>query len=356
MADIVTVQVTDTVTGTVTQQQVVEVGYSLPAVQAVPLPSGTAAVGKVPTVTQVSPLALGWGDDGDGTGTGTVTSVNDVDPDDSGNVTLTAADVASVSVTGGGKETIGALGNVTGSATVNLADGNVFTAAMTGATTFTFTGATSGVACSFTLYLSQDATGGRVATWPGSVTWIGGTPTPSTAVSALNVYVFETLNGGTTWYGSLVQALPALPLSIADGGTGQATAAAAILALLAGGVTLPAYIAPKVETLTGTSPAINTALANVFVHQLTGDTTYPAPSNPLPGQKIEFHTQQPSSGGPYTVTFATGSAGDYSGGAGSIPAASTSANAVDFFAFTYDANAGGGTGRWCCLNSGGLGY
>jgi hypothetical protein len=117
-----------------------------------------------------------------------------------------------------------------------------------------------------------------------------------------------------------------------------------------------AALVPQVVTLTGTSVTPNAALGNVFEHALTGNTTYSAPANPEPGQTITICPRQPASGGPYTVTFATGSAGDYSGGSGTIPAASTAANAVDRFAFTYDAHADDGAGAWCCLNSGGLGY
>jgi len=106
----------------------------------------------------------------------------------------------------GGQETI-STANATGATTLNLTNGNVFSMTLTGNTTFTFGGATSGKACSFALYLTQDATGGRTVTWPASVLWAGGTaPTLTTTASATDALVFETLNGGTTWYGSLVGA------------------------------------------------------------------------------------------------------------------------------------------------------
>ncbi|MEO6513100.1 MAG: hypothetical protein ABIR37_00275 [Candidatus Saccharimonadales bacterium] len=107
--------------------------------------------------------------------------------------------------TGGGVEGVSALGNITGTATANLANGNVFSATLTGNTTFTFSGATASTACSFGLYLTQDGTGSRIATWPASVKWAGGTaPTLSTAASSIDILVFETIDGGTTWFGSLV--------------------------------------------------------------------------------------------------------------------------------------------------------
>lgn len=107
--------------------------------------------------------------------------------------------------TGGGVETLNAMGSGSGTRSINLASGNVVSATLSGNTTFTFTGATASTACSFGLYLTQDGTGNRTVTWPGSVKWAGGTaPTLSTAASAVDVLVFETINGGTTWYGSLV--------------------------------------------------------------------------------------------------------------------------------------------------------
>lgn len=107
--------------------------------------------------------------------------------------------------TGGGVETLNAMGSGSGTRSINLASGNVVSATLGGNTTFTFTGATASTACSFGLYLTQDATGSRTVTWPASVRWSGGTaPTLSTGANAVDILVFETINGGTTWYGSLV--------------------------------------------------------------------------------------------------------------------------------------------------------
>lgn len=108
-------------------------------------------------------------------------------------------------VTGGGLETV-STATSTASTTLNLTNGNVFNITLAVATTtFTFSGATSGKACSFGLYLTQDSTGSRAVTWPASVKWAGGTaPTLSTGASDVDILVFETINGGTTWFGSLV--------------------------------------------------------------------------------------------------------------------------------------------------------
>ena len=118
------------------------------------------------------------------------------------NTTLTGKAALAIN---GGVETVSALGSGTGTRAINLANGNVVSATLAGNTTFTFAGATAGAACSFGLYLTQDATGGRTVTWPSSVRWSGGTePTLSTGANAIDILVFETINGGTTWFGSLV--------------------------------------------------------------------------------------------------------------------------------------------------------
>lgn len=106
--------------------------------------------------------------------------------------------------TGGGVETLNNLGDGSGTRAINLANGNVVRARLTGNTTFTFTGATASTACSFGLYIIQDGTGSRTVTWPASVRWSGGAPTLSTGANAVDILVFETIDGGTTWYGSLV--------------------------------------------------------------------------------------------------------------------------------------------------------
>ena len=62
----------------------------------------------------------------------------------------------------------------------------------------------SGRATTLELVLTQDATGGRTATWPGSVRWSGGAPTLTTTANAVNRLVFVSYNGGTTWYGDAI--------------------------------------------------------------------------------------------------------------------------------------------------------
>lgn len=108
--------------------------------------------------------------------------------------------------TGGGSETVSTNATATGAVTLNLTNGNVFNVTTTGNVTFTFSGATSGRACSFALYLRQDGTGNRTVTWPGSVRWSGGAPTRTATASAIDIFVFESIDGGSNWFGSLVGA------------------------------------------------------------------------------------------------------------------------------------------------------
>lgn len=106
----------------------------------------------------------------------------------------------------GGQETVSTVASATGATTLNLANGNIFDVTLTGNVTFAFSGATAGKACSFSLYLRQNATGSNMVTWPASLKWSGGAPTLTTTANAVDILVFESLDGGTTWYGSLVGA------------------------------------------------------------------------------------------------------------------------------------------------------
>lgn len=65
----------------------------------------------------------------------------------------------------------------------------------------TFAGATAGKECVWTLYLRQDATGGRLVSWSG-ITWPGGVvPVLSTTPSAVDTITVVSDDGGTTKWG-----------------------------------------------------------------------------------------------------------------------------------------------------------
>ena len=89
-----------------------------------------------------------------------------------------------------------------GTATLNCQDGNVFSHTLTEDVTYTFSNApASGRAFGFTLKVVQDSTA-RTITWPAAVDWAGATaPTLSTGSGDVDVFVFFTVDNGTTWYG-----------------------------------------------------------------------------------------------------------------------------------------------------------
>lgn len=69
---------------------------------------------------------------------------------------------------------------------------------LTGNCTFTFT-APPGV-CNLLLMLTQDGTGSRTATWPGTVKWVGAAaPTLTTAANATDIVSF--FYDGTNYWG-----------------------------------------------------------------------------------------------------------------------------------------------------------
>ena len=86
-------------------------------------------------------------------------------------------------------------------ATLDLQDGTNFTHTLTEDVTYTFSNpAASGRVSAFTLKVTQDSTA-RTITWP-TVEWPDATaPTLSTASGAVDVFVFVTYDGGTTYYG-----------------------------------------------------------------------------------------------------------------------------------------------------------
>lgn len=101
-----------------------------------------------------------------------------------------------------------ALGNSGTATSINVAQGNVFSATLTGNCTFTLSGSNtnSNRGSSFTLILTNDATAGRTVAWSGgSFKFPGGAASLSrtTTANAVDIWVFFTPDQGTTWYGSI---------------------------------------------------------------------------------------------------------------------------------------------------------
>jgi hypothetical protein len=101
-----------------------------------------------------------------------------------------------------------ALGNSGTATSIDLRQGNVFTATLTGNCTFTLTNsnANSNRGSSFTLILTNDATAGRTVAWAGGAfRFPGGASTLSrtTTANAVDIWVFFTPDNGTTYYGNI---------------------------------------------------------------------------------------------------------------------------------------------------------
>ncbi len=105
--------------------------------------------------------------------------------------------------TGPSFDTVQAHGNAGTSQTFNFVSGTFHTATLNTGSTFVFTGATgSGFINVMGLRLTQDASGSRTVTWPGSVVWPGGTaPTLQATGAGVDELTFDTTDAGTTWYG-----------------------------------------------------------------------------------------------------------------------------------------------------------
>lgn len=85
---------------------------------------------------------------------------------------------------------------------VDVSARDTYTLTTSGNTTFTFTNAPSGADVrSFTLIITAGGT--HTLTWPASVKWSGGVAPSNPASGQTNVYVFTTVDNGTTYYGFL---------------------------------------------------------------------------------------------------------------------------------------------------------
>lgn len=121
----------------------------------------------------------------------------------SGTQTLTNKTLTNPTITGF-IESVVAIGTVTTSSTISLANGTVQTATLTASTACTFTMPTAVAGQSFSLFLKQAAsTGGGSATFTG-VKWGSlGAPTITSTAGKMDILTF--VSDGTNWYGSYTQ-------------------------------------------------------------------------------------------------------------------------------------------------------
>lgn len=101
-------------------------------------------------------------------------------------------------------ETFQTANSSSGTTTLDLEAANIFSTTLTENTTFAFTNPpATGTAYSFTLKIVQDASAsGYTVAWPASVDWPDAlAPTLTDTASGVDIFVFFTHDGGTTYYG-----------------------------------------------------------------------------------------------------------------------------------------------------------
>jgi hypothetical protein len=127
--------------------------------------------------------------------------------------TISTQSASSVNITGGTiastqlqryQETVTIVTPSAGTATLDLSTANVFQVTLTASTTaLAFSNPpSSGVSLSITLIVVQDATGGRLLTYPASCKFTDAVnPVLSTTGNRTDVITFFTVDGGTTYFG-----------------------------------------------------------------------------------------------------------------------------------------------------------
>ena len=103
-------------------------------------------------------------------------------------------------------EIVSNLGNVSGNRTINLDNGNVFTATLVGNTTFSITNplTQTNTGTSFTLILKNGSGGPYSITWPTSIKFPNNlAPLRTETAGKTDVWIFITPDQGTTWYANV---------------------------------------------------------------------------------------------------------------------------------------------------------
>lgn len=167
--------------------------------------------------------------------------------DGSGNVAWGAATGANAELNiEGGQDVISAHGSMGATETFDPTAGNVHTGTLNADCTFTLSAPVGTGAATLEFWITQDGTGGWDITWPGSVTWDGGAPTPDTTAGVAVRYILESVDGGTNWIGDLVGA--GSDLTVKEEGTPLATAATS-LDFVGAGVVASGATAAKTITI-----------------------------------------------------------------------------------------------------------
>lgn len=104
-------------------------------------------------------------------------------------------------------EEVNAMGNSSGTETIDITDGNVVTMTLTGnITSLTISNPPATGRCgSLTIVITQDGTGSRTIAWPASVDWPGGTAPTLGGASEVDIVTMFTTDAGTTWLATVQQ-------------------------------------------------------------------------------------------------------------------------------------------------------
>jgi hypothetical protein len=114
--------------------------------------------------------------------------------------TIGVATATSLTVQQTIKETVNKVSSSSGAQTISLTTGSIQKYVLTGNTTFTLPTGSSGL--QFTLFIQQDATGGRTASWATSILWENGVaPTITSTANKTSIIAFVYVDGA--WYGFL---------------------------------------------------------------------------------------------------------------------------------------------------------
>jgi hypothetical protein len=98
--------------------------------------------------------------------------------------------------------TLPTTGTTTSATTINWNNGNTQEYVLGSSTTFTFSNPNAGA--TYILIIRQSSGGSNTTTWPGTVSWAGGTP-PTMTATANKFDVFTFVYDGSKYFGSYVQ-------------------------------------------------------------------------------------------------------------------------------------------------------
>lgn len=120
-----------------------------------------------------------------------------------GDINLNPNGTGNISFRNSYNEKFLSLGSLSGVEFIDVSSASHFYGTLTGNATLIFNGETSTTnqVDSFTLYIFRQASFSVGISWPNEVLWPGGVQPDVPAQGETDIYVFTTINNGTSWYG-----------------------------------------------------------------------------------------------------------------------------------------------------------